>query len=152
MQSRIHRVVLLSCLVFGALTASALAQAVTETPLRGNPYRQVGGSCVYWRNGELLNQPKGVVCPTQEKAPGASAQDSSEKFKGLPPQLRAEANALVASHDHVAEHLIELRRAVALNDKTTAIAISDEIAKELIYHLAREQALFEKVAAENRTH
>ena len=139
-------------LVFGALATPALAQSIKERSLQNNPYRQAGGSCVYGRNGELLNQPKGVVCASQEEAPGAAAPGTSDRFAGLPPALRSEATALVASHGHVADHLVELRRAVASNEKTRAIAISDEIAKELIDHLAREQALFEKLAAEHRAH
>ncbi len=143
---------LVGALVFGALATPALAQSIKERSLQNNPYRQAGGSCVYGRNGELLNQPKGVVCASQEEAPGAAPPGAAERFAGLPPALRSEATALVASHDHVADHLVELRRAVALNDKTKAIAISDAVAKELVDHLAREQALFEKLAAEHRAH
>ncbi len=58
----------------------------------------------------------------------------------------------MASHDHVADHLVEPRRAVAANDKTKALEISDQVAKELVEHLAREQALFDKLAAEHREH
>jgi len=135
-----------------AVASPAFSQQVREPILKANPYRDFGGSCVYGRNGELLHQPKGASCPSQEEAPGAAAPGASDQFAGLPPALRSEANALVASHDHVAGHLVELRRAAALNDKGSVLALSDEMAKELIEHLAREQALFEKLAAEHRAH
>jgi len=99
-----------------------------------------------------VHAPKGARCPSREEAPGASAPDLSEQLAGLPPAFRSEAIALVASHDHVADHLVEPRRAVAANDKTKALEISDQVAKELVEHLAREQALFDKLAAEHREH
>lgn len=135
-----------------AVALPAFSQQVREQILKANPYRDFGGSCVYGRNGELLHQPKGASCPSKEEAPGAAAPGASDPFAGLPPALRSEANALVASHDHVAGHLVELRRAAALNAKASVLALSDEMAKELIDHLAREQTLFEKLAAEHRAH
>ena len=150
---RLRNTVLLVATALGALVLPALAQQVREQPLQANPYRDIGGSCVYGRNGELLHSPKGSRCAVQEEvAPPAAAAGTAGRFGGLPPALRTEANALVDSHTHVADHLVELRRAIVLNDKTKAIATSDEVAKELIEHLAREQALFEKLASEHRAH
>lgn len=152
MKTKTRKTPLPAALALGALALPALAQQVREQPLKGNPYRDGGGSCVYGRNGELLHAPKGTRCPSREEAPGASAPDPSEQFAGLPPALRAEASALVGSHAHVADDLVELRRTVAMNDTAKALELSDEVAKELVEHLAREQAPFEKLAAEHREH
>ena len=143
-------------LAIGGLLFTALpsaAQQVKERVLQGNPYRQIGGSCVYGRNGELLHAPKGAKCASREdEAPGANAAQASERFAGLPPALRAEANALMESHAHVADDLAELRRAVAQGEKAKALGLSDEVVKELLAHMNREQALYEKLAKEHASH
>ena len=68
----------------------ALTQKVLEPALRGNPYRDIGGSCVYGRQGELLFAPKGARCTSrQEAAPEETETVPSGRFNGLSPTLRA---------------------------------------------------------------
>ncbi len=106
----------------------ALAQKVIERSLRGNPYRDVGGSCVYGRQGELMFAPKGVRCSSlQEAAPDETEAVPSDRFTGISPTLRAEISTLLESHAHVAEELAELRRAVAEGRTADALQASDHL-------------------------
>ena len=107
------------------IAVPVLAQQESMGVLKGNPYRDVGGSCVYGGKGELLHAPKGVSCPTREDAPGGRASRTADEFAGLPPELRSEANALISSHKHIADHLVELRRAIATNDETKGLTLEE---------------------------
>ena len=136
-----------------ALPNPTRAQQVQDRPIRSNPYRDVGGSVVYGRSGELVHEPAGDRCATrQQEAPGSSSAASSERFAGLPPAFRTEAMALVESHAHVADDIAELRRAVVEGDKAAALEIADKVVKELVEHLAREDRFFERMASEHRAH
>lgn len=131
----------------------AVGQQSAESELPGNPYRRAGGRCVYGKNGEVLYAPADARCDGVEPpATGTAPASAGERFGGLPAALRAEASALIDSHEHVADDLAELRRAVANGDKATALDLSDEVVKELVDHLAREERFFERIASEHRTH
>ena len=137
----------------GLIAVPLLAQVVPEEPLPGNPYRRAGGRCVYGKKGEVVYAPSDVRCESREEpAPEAGSAAAAERFGRLPLALRTQANALIDSHVHVADDLSELRRAVAQDDKAKALVLSDEVVKELVDHLAREQAFFEKLAAEHGSH
>lgn len=137
-----------------AMAVPALAQRETPPTLRSNPYRDIGGSCVYGKQGEVLYAPKGADCPDRTNHLGAaqSASTSKTRFQELPPAYRAEANGLVSDHEHIATELGELRQAIARNQREQAMTLADKLVAELREHLTREEGFLDKLAVEHRTH
>lgn len=148
------RSICLSLLVLFALVPAALAQRETPSSVRSNPYRDIGGSCVYGKQGEVLFAPKGSNCPDQSDhlSQARKAATPQDPFPSLPPAYKAEASGLVADHVHIAGELDELRQAIARNQKENALAIADKLVGELREHLTREEGFIDKLAAEHRTH
>jgi hypothetical protein len=130
------------------------AQKETSRSLRSNPYRDIGGSCVYGKQGEVLYAPKGAQCAdrTEHLAAPAPAAAQQGRFNGLPPAYQPEARKLVADHDHIAEELTRLRQAIARNQKEGALQMADKLIAELTQHLQREESFLEKLEAEHETH
>jgi hypothetical protein len=126
------------------------AQKETSRSLRSNPYRDIGGSCVYGKQGEVLYAPKGAQCP--ERTEHLAAPAPQGRFSGLPPAYQPEAGQLVADHDHIAEELARLRQAIARNQKEGALQMADKLIAELTQHLQREESFLEKLEAEHETH
>lgn len=151
------RIVASSMLALAATLAVAtpsLGQRETSRSLRSNPYRDIGGSCVYGKQGEVLYAPKGAQCADKTDHLSTARKDAAAtgRFQDLPPAFRPEASGLVADHSHIADELLELRQAIARNQKEGALAIADKLAGELNDHLTREERFLEKLAAEHRTH
>ena len=103
---------------FGLLLATpSIAQKVNATPLKWNPYRDMGGSCVYGAKGEVIHAPEGTVCPDKQKKPATNTGTPDSPLVSLPPALRTEAEALLTDHNHIATELERLRRAIATEGK-----------------------------------
>lgn len=151
---RVVRSVCLSLFAALAFAPAALAQRENPASLRSNPYRDIGGSCVYGKQGEVLFAPKGSNCPDQSDhlSQARKAATPQDPFPGLPPAYKAEADGLVSDHVHIADELDELRQAIARNQKESALAIADKLIGELREHLTREEGFIDKLAAEHRTH
>lgn len=142
---------------FAALVAFAgpsFAQKETQSTLRSNPYRDIGGSCVYGKQGEVLFAPKGGHCPdrTDHLSAARKATTTADPFPGLPPAYQTEARGLVSDHSHIADELDQLRQAIARSQKEDALAIADKLVGEMREHLAREEDFIGKLAAEHGTH
>jgi|GEM_PF-6278132 len=140
-------IAVVAAMVLG-LAPPGLAQRVRDPVLKGNPYRNVGGSCVYGRDGKLVFAPSRARCPAQQGTTADSPEARSSK-KSHSPQLRADMRSLLEDHAQVAQKLAELRRAVAKGQKTEALEASEHIARELSEHMVREKRLFEKLSAEH---
>lgn len=117
----------------------SIAQKIQERPLQGNPYRDVGGSCVYGATGEVLYSPKGAVCKDRREDLDPSDMTPEARLASLPPALRNEAQSLLADHNHIAEELARLRRAIATEGKKRALVAADRVIEELTRHHAREE-------------
>jgi len=145
---------LLALLVFLASAPASVAQKETQTSVRSNPYRDVGGSCVYGKQGEVLFAPKGANCTDRSDHLSQERKDAlpQDAFPDLPPSYKAEASGLVTDHVHIASELDELRQAIARNQKENALAIADKLVAELREHLTREEGFIARLAAEHRTH
>ena len=139
-------------LTFAILAAVTLWAGPALAQTRA-PYREAGRACVYGKSGEVLFAPEGATCAIEKPhgSPPVPAR-SRDLFAGLPAALRTDVDALIATHTHVAEDLEELRRAVAQNDQKRALALSDEMVRELSEHLEREERVFEGLASEHRSH
>lgn len=139
---------------FAIVAAVGLYAALAHAQFRGGgPYREAGRACVYGKSGEVLLAPEGADCAVQKPhgSPSATAP-SGNRFAGLPAALRADVEALIATHTHVAEDLEDLRRAVVQVDQKGELAISDAMVRELREHLEGEERVFEGLASEHRSH
>ena len=124
------------------LGAAALAQQVRELPLQGNPYRDVGGSCVYGGKGELLHAPAGRSCPDR------STHASSEAAHGASGSTGAEVAGLLDTHEHFAKDVLAVRQAIEAGQKQRALDALDHLSAGLIQHWAREGQLLKKVESQ----
>jgi len=134
-------------IVFGLLFATpSIAQKVNATPLKWNPYRDMGGSCVYGAKGEVIHAPEGTVCPDKQKKPTSNTGRPDSPLVSLPPALRTEAEALLTDHNHIATELERLRRAIATERKKKALAEVDRVIAELTRHHDREDKFLRSIA------
>lgn len=132
-------------LVFLA-SAPSSAQRVQSQPLKWNPYRDMGGSCVYGAKGEILHQPEGVTCRDRKSTVPLNSASDESTLVSLPPALRTEAESLLADHDHIAVELARLRTAIEKKRKKDALRSADQVIKELTKHLSREAEFFRMIA------
>lgn len=124
----------------------SIAQKVQAQPLRWNPYRDIGGSCVYGGAGELLYAPKGSDCKDRRDNPGSKTEALESEFPSLPPALRTEAESLLADHAHIAEELARLRRSIATEKKKNVLLAADRVIDELTRHHAREEKFIRSIS------
>jgi len=131
--------------VFIVATPS-IAQKVQAQPLKWNPYRDMGGSCVYGGAGELLFAPKGADCKDRRDMPSPKSEVPESNFVSLPPALRTEAELLLADHIHIAEELARLRRSIATEKKKNVLVATDRVIEELTRHHAREEKFIRSIS------
>lgn len=136
----------LACLVIGlslAIASSSFGQRVQPVPLRENPYRDIGGSCIYGRDGKAVYAPAGVHCPDNTRrdvrAPAAKA-GTTDKY---PPAMRGELDRLLDDHEHLSREIAELRRAIEGRKQEAALEALDHITTKLRDHLLREERFLE---------
>lgn len=128
------------------IATPAIAQKVQAQPLKWNPYRDIGGSCVYGGAGELLYAPKGSDCKERRDAPNSTALAPEPNLVSLPPGLRSEAESLLADHTHIAEELTRLRHAIATEKKKKVLLAAEHVIEALTRHHAREEKLLRSIA------
>lgn len=134
--------------VFGGFVTVAVggfAQSVRDRPLQGNPYRDVGGSCVYGGKGELLHAPAGRKCPDRT-AP--AAYDDGHAASG---GVGGEVAGLLDTHEHFAKDVLAVRQAIEAGQKQRALDALDHLSAGLIQHWAREGQLLKSVGAQPAT-
>jgi len=130
---------LTAVLVLG-IAAAATGQKVIERPLRGNPYRDAGGSCIYSGSGRLVFAPRGASCPelqTQQEA-ASSAPLSAEMERGV--------RDLLATYPHIADEIVKARNAVSANDHEGALKALDHVLGEVSASKAASERLVEELS------
>lgn len=142
--------------VFGALlllmgvTTESLGQSrrsTTREPiLRGNPYRDAGGSCVYGKDGKLVYAPKGKRCRDGSDHLGTAGDAQSPILAGYPPARRDDLAKLLSDYEHLVDEVARLRMAVDAGNRPVALEVADKIRSELTAHRAREERFLEKMA------
>lgn len=140
---------LLSFVLVVLFATPSIAQKVNATPLKWNPYRDQGGSCVYGANNELLHAPKGSDCKERRDVPTSKAPEpepNTSNLVSLPTDLRGEAESLLNEHTHIAKELAELRRSIATEEKKYVLGAADRVIEELARHYAREEKLLRSIA------
>ncbi len=143
--ARIILSILSAGLVFGFAT-EALAQKVRQPALRGNPKRDIGGSCVYSRDGKVVFAPNGKHCPDGSDHLSKPTQADSPVVAAYPPAMRRELAELLGDHDHISLEITRLRKAVESRNQDVALDAVDRIRAEVTDHRAREERFFEKLA------
>ena len=135
--------------LLGLAALSAHAQKVREETIVENPYRDVGGSCLYGAHGELLHAPAGARCPKQEQPPASAAPTDAHAVSTAPPPeaLRKEALALIDERAHLDVEMARLRDAAVYEDREEALRVTHAALAKLELHLAHEARFLERVAA-----
>lgn len=126
----------------------SIAQKVNATPLKWNPYRDMGGSCVYGAKNELVYAPEGSDCKARRDAPKSKAPEPEPKTSdlvSLPTDLRGEAESLLDEHTHIAKELAQLRRSIATEEKKYVLGAADRVIEELTRHYAREEQFIRSI-------
>ncbi len=140
---------ILSILVAGLVLGfviEAQAQRVTQPSLRGNPKRDIGGSCVYSKEGKVVFAPAGKNCPDATDHLSKPTNADSPILAGYPPAMREELAKLLGDHDHISQEISRLRQAVERRNREVALEAVDKIRAEVTDHRAREEVFFEKMA------
>ena len=109
------------------LAALALGLAFgLAMPLEGlcgqidSPKRDVGGSCVYDREGRVVGNPVGVRCADRTEGAGA-AQGGEPASKGLPQPLQQDASALSRDFARIDDELAQLGQVIRSGDQKLAL-------------------------------
>ena len=124
------------------------------TPLEGvcgqidSPKRDVGGSCVYDREGRVVGNPVGVRCPDRTEGAGA-AQGGDPVPKGLPEPLQRDASALSHDFARIDDELAQLAQVIRSGDQKLALETLRRLTSDMVDHRRREESFVQQVAREN---
>ena len=108
--------------------------------------RDVGGSCVYDKQGRVVFAPDGKLCPDATQHLSTPREGNSPIVASYPPALQGELSGLLRDHEHIAQEIARLRKEVESQDRKIALQTVDKIRAEITDHRAREEAFFEKMA------
>lgn len=107
----------------------------------------VGGSCVYDREGRLVGSPAGVSCSDRTDhlrlAPGAAP---ASVLEGLPEAMRRDVSDLLRDHAHINDELARLRQLVETGDRKLALGTLEKLTSEVVDHRGREERFFRQMA------
>lgn len=147
MNNRIWQMTLLTAGFMLLIPNPSEAQQIRSTPLRANPYRDGGGSCVYDRAGKLVHTPRGKECRDRSdhsEDPGLDAFASL--VDGFPPAVRADLRKLLGDHAHISEELTRLRQTIEAGERAEALEFADRVETEVAGHRRREEELLSKLS------
>lgn len=131
------------------LAAVASGQVIQQTPLRENPYRSPGGSCVYGGKGELLYAPPSASCPSREnQMQGRTDGIPSSLLEELPAATREGVRAFFKTHSHIGDEIIRARRAVENGDRSTALKALDHVLAEVSANKAGAEEILREIAGQ----
>ena len=138
---------LLATLGLGVAFGLATATEGVGQSLKPNVKRDVGGSCVYDRNGGVVHAPPGVRCPDQtdhlRPAPGEAP---ASLIEGLPEPMRSDVSALFRDHAHINDELARLRKVLEAGDQKLALETLNKLTSEVVEHRGREERFFQQMA------
>jgi len=124
-----------------AIAATSFGQQVRQVPLRENPYRNPGGSCLYGADGRVVHAPNGVYCP--DKTDQSKSSRSSTSLDTISASKRDAVEKLLGDHEHISRELVRLRKAIGSDDKSVALELTDHITTRLRDHRLREERFME---------
>ena len=134
-------------LVALCLSASAAGQVIQQRPLRENPYRSPGGSCVYGGKGELLFAPKGAACPSrQDELQGRTGGVPTPILQKVPPGTRDRVRDFFGTHSHIGDEIVRARRAVEIGDRAAALEALDHVFAEVSANKAGAEDLLREIS------
>ena len=112
-----------------------------------SPKRDVGGSCVYDREGHVVGNPVGVRCADRTEGAG-SAQGGDPVVKGLPESLQHDASALSADYGRLDEELAQLGQVLRSGDQKLALDALRRLTSDMLEHRRREESFLQQVASQ----
>lgn len=146
-------VAILTTGILFAVSTESSAQKIGQTPLKANPYRDDGGSCVYDRNGTLVHTPKGKTCQDRTNhLDKAKTDEPTTLLEGFPPALREPLRQLLGDHEHISTELTELRQLIQNGSRAEALERADKVGLEIAEHRRREEDFIKEVAEHRAKH
>ena len=124
--------------------------ATRDPILKGNPRRDIGGSCVYDRDGKVVFAPNGVTCRDGTDHLTAPTQAKSPVLTRYPPALRKDLSELLGDHAHLKQEIARARRAIETRNPDLALAAMNKLGEEFASHRVREERFLERVAPTRR--
>ena len=136
-------------LALGLFFAVAPATEGVGQSLKPNVKHDVGGSCVYDRNGGVVHTPPGVLCldRTDHLKPTPGAAPAS-LIEGLPETMQSDVSKLFRDHAHINDELARLRKVLETGDQKVALQTLDKLTSEVVEHRVREERFFQEMARE----
>lgn len=129
------------------LAAVASGQVVRQTPIRENPYRSPGGSCVYGGKGELLYAPKDAGCPgRQDQMPGRTDGIPVSLLEQLPADTRERLSQFFRTHSHIGDEIVRARKAVESGDRAAALRALDHVLAEVSANKAGAEEILGEIS------
>ena len=119
--------------------------------LKGNPWRDIGGSCVYDWDGKVVFAPNGATCRDATDHLTAAKPAEAPVLASYPPALRAELSKLLGDHDHLRQEISQARLAIKARNRELALAAVDKLGEELADHRVREERFLERIAPNRRS-
>ena len=117
--------------------------------IRPNIKHDVGGSCVYDRNGAVVFAPPGVRCSDRTEHPRPAGGGAPASFiEGLPAPMRSDVSGLLRDHAHIHDELARLRKVLEVGDHKLALETLDKLTSEVVEHRGREERFFQQMARE----
>ena len=140
---------LLATLGLGLVFALATAREGAGQSVKPNIKRDVGGSCVYDRNGAVVFAPPGVRCTDRtEHLRPAAGQAPASLIEGLPEPMRGDVSGLLRDHAHIHDELARLRKVLEAGDHKLALEALAKLTSEVVEHRGREERFFQQMARE----
>ena len=115
--------------------------------VRDNYYRDIGGSCIYGRDGKVVYAPKGATCRTPDSSSDTAAEDAPASLEKVPPELQSQVDQLIGQHERFAEALTQLLKRIEARKYKAAAKLLDGLKTDLADHERREEQLFERITS-----
>jgi len=129
------------------LGVAASGQVIQQTPLRENPYRSPGGSCVYGGKGELLYAPKSSSCPgRQDQMQGRTDGIPVTLLEQLPADTRERLRQFFRTHSHIGDEIVRARKAVESGDRAAALRALDHVLAEVSANKAGAEEILGEIS------
>jgi len=153
MKSKKGHIAILALGILLAVATQSTAQKISPAQLRANPYRDGGGSCVYDREGRLVNSPEGKSCKDRTDHLSETGLDGTSSLaEGLPLALQQQLAQVLGEHEHISKELAELRTAIKSGSRAKALEHAVKVENEVAEHRRREEDFISELAEHRSKH
>ena len=134
---RSFAIALVLCLLSPCL-ASAQGGDFRGRKTKTNYFRQVGGSCIFGKDGTVIYAPAGATCPTVRNP-------SHGLVERVPPSLEVKLDEYAHELFEIDEALGQLGESITGRDYTQAKRLLDRIRAQILSHQRKEEILHDSL-------